>query len=211
MDKQLHHYKEHEFSLVELVNISQSLIERMTPPPSDGRVAPIPDARTVRYYQTIGIISKPSRYDGRNAVYGYLHLLQLIVIKLLQAEGLSLAQIQGVLVQATQDELEKQVMATFTAIDKDTRVAEDQILHPLSSPPLSMGKIDKEVLHTDGELRRSLEMPVYEKPERKGKNLIAVEIAAGISVLIDPEKVSDPEGILTSIMKLLNHQNGEKK
>ncbi len=61
----------------------------------DERVAAQLDARTVRYYQTLGLVSKPDRYDGRQAVYGYQHLLQLVAIKALQAQGLSLGQVQG--------------------------------------------------------------------------------------------------------------------
>jgi DNA-binding transcriptional MerR regulator len=59
----------------------------------DARVSAAPDARTVRYYTTLGLIDRP-RIEGRQARYGERHLLQLLAIKALQAFELPLAQIQ---------------------------------------------------------------------------------------------------------------------
>jgi len=59
----------------------------------DARVSSAPDARTVRYYTTLGLIDRP-RIEGRQAQYGDRHLLQLLAIKALQALDLPLAQIQ---------------------------------------------------------------------------------------------------------------------
>lgn len=59
----------------------------------DGRVVPAPDVRTVRYYQTYGVLDRPAR-EGREVRYTERHLLQLLAIKALQAVGLGLADIQ---------------------------------------------------------------------------------------------------------------------
>ena len=59
----------------------------------DGRVAPVPDARTVRYYTTLGLVDRPRIVD-REARYGQRHVLQLAAIKRLQVEGSRLADIQ---------------------------------------------------------------------------------------------------------------------
>jgi DNA-binding transcriptional MerR regulator len=59
----------------------------------DARVSAAPEARTVRYYTTLGLIDRP-RIEGRQARYGERHLLQLLAIKALQAFELPLAQIQ---------------------------------------------------------------------------------------------------------------------
>ena len=59
----------------------------------DGRVAPVPDARTVRYYTTLGLVDRPRIVD-REARYGQRHVLQLAAIKRLQAEGARLADVQ---------------------------------------------------------------------------------------------------------------------
>lgn len=48
--------------------------------------------RTVRLYATQGLIDRPGR-DGRHAVYGRRHLLQLLLIRTLARRGLSLSAI----------------------------------------------------------------------------------------------------------------------
>src|SRR3954471_6317797 len=60
---------------------------------ADGRVSDAPDARTVRYYTTLGLLDRP-RIEGRQARYAERHLLQLLAIKALQAFDLPLAEIQ---------------------------------------------------------------------------------------------------------------------
>ena len=71
----------------------------------DGRVSPAPDARTVRYYTTLGLLDRP-RIEGREARYGRRHLVQLAAIKALQAEGLSLGDAQARLYGRNERELE---------------------------------------------------------------------------------------------------------
>lgn len=74
-------------------------------PVSDQRIQAVPDGRTLRFYQTTGLLDRPMRYDGRVARYGRRHLLQLIAIRVLQSRGLSLAQIQAELSGALDDQL----------------------------------------------------------------------------------------------------------
>jgi DNA-binding transcriptional MerR regulator len=70
-----------------------------------GRVRDVPDRRTIRYYTTLGLIDRPAALRGRTALYSRRHLLQLVAIKRLQAQGLSLAEIQARLVGRTEDDL----------------------------------------------------------------------------------------------------------
>jgi DNA-binding transcriptional MerR regulator len=79
----------------------------------DARVAAAPDARTVRYYTTLGLIDRP-RIEGRQARYGERHLLQLLAIKALQAFELPLAQIQQRLYGRSDAEL-KELVESFAA------------------------------------------------------------------------------------------------
>lgn len=58
------------------------------------RVRWVPNERLVRYYTTIGLLDRPSELRGRTAYYGRRHLLQLLAIKRLQGEGVSLKEIQ---------------------------------------------------------------------------------------------------------------------
>ena len=63
--------------------------------------------RTVRLYATQGLIDRPGR-EGRSAVYGRRHLLQLLLIRSLARRGLSLAAIAP-LCGLADDELAQQL------------------------------------------------------------------------------------------------------
>lgn len=71
----------------------------------NGRVREIPDRRTVRWYVTIGLVDRPAAMQGRTALYGSRHLLQIVSVKRLQAQGRSLAEIQAELAGTTDDAL----------------------------------------------------------------------------------------------------------
>jgi DNA-binding transcriptional MerR regulator len=76
----------------------------------DARVSPAPDARTVRYYTTLGLLDRPV-IVGRQARYGQRHLLQLLAIKGLQKRALPLAEIQERLYGRSDAELEALIEA----------------------------------------------------------------------------------------------------
>ena len=70
-----------------------------------GRVRAVPDRRAIRWYTTIGLVDRPLAYQGRTALYGPRHLLQLVAVKRLQAKGLPLVAIQQELAGATDTQL----------------------------------------------------------------------------------------------------------
>ena len=72
---------------------------------ASGRVRDVPDRRTIRYYTTLGLIDRPAAMQGRTALYGRRHLLQLVAIKKLQAIGKTLTEVQQVLTGRTDAEL----------------------------------------------------------------------------------------------------------
>ena len=72
----------------------------------DARVSAAPDARTVRYYTTLGLLDRPA-IENRQARYGQRHLLQLLAIKVLQSLDLPLAQIQELMYGRSDQELEQ--------------------------------------------------------------------------------------------------------
>lgn len=83
------------WTLDELGEEVAAALERVDYVPSaSGRVRAVPDRRTIRYYTTIGLVDRPCELRGRTAYYGRRHLLQLVAIKRLQAEGLSLRRVQ---------------------------------------------------------------------------------------------------------------------
>ena len=89
-------------------------------PVPDQRIQAAPDARTIRFYQTSGLLDRPQRYDGRTARYGRRHLLQLLAIRALQTNGLSLAQVQASLAGATDSELQRLVESALSGVDRES-------------------------------------------------------------------------------------------
>jgi len=64
-------------------------------PAASARVRDVPDTRAIRYYTTLGLIDRPASMEGRTALYGKRHVMQLVAIKRLQATGLTLAEVQS--------------------------------------------------------------------------------------------------------------------
>src|SRR5258708_16221650 len=71
------------------------------------KVTDVPDARTVRYYIAQGLVGHPTGRKGTYALYGRKHLLQILAVKLLQAEYLPIRKIQALLAGLDEPGLEK--------------------------------------------------------------------------------------------------------
>jgi len=88
----------------ELVTLSQRLID-LLPEGDSKRIRWLPNERLVRYYTTLGLLDRPAAIKGRTAFYNLRHLLQVLAIKTLQAEGLSLQECQQRLAGRSDQEL----------------------------------------------------------------------------------------------------------
>ena len=77
---------------------------------TDSRVSAAPDARTVRYYTTLGLLDRPA-IVARQARYGQRHLWQLLAVKALQAASQPLAGIQQRLFGRSDAELQALIAA----------------------------------------------------------------------------------------------------
>jgi DNA-binding transcriptional MerR regulator len=75
--------------------------------PADARAREVPDARTIRYYTTLGLLDRAAEMRGRTALYSEKHLRQIVAIKRLQADGLSLAEVQERLAGASPRRLQE--------------------------------------------------------------------------------------------------------
>ncbi|WP_232234717.1 MerR family transcriptional regulator [Actinoplanes sp. N902-109] len=89
----------------ELVDRVRQALAAEYPGAPNGRVRDVPDRRAIRWYATTGLVDRPLGMQGRNAVYGPRHLLQLVAVKRRQAQGHSLAAIQAELTGASDAEL----------------------------------------------------------------------------------------------------------
>ncbi|HEX8749317.1 MAG TPA: MerR family transcriptional regulator [Pyrinomonadaceae bacterium] len=72
-----------------------------------GTVRDVPDERTIRYYLSEGLLSPAEDKQGTASVFGYLHLLQLLVVKRLQAQHLPIRKIKELVEGRTERELER--------------------------------------------------------------------------------------------------------
>jgi DNA-binding transcriptional MerR regulator len=88
--------------------------------PANGQAGEQMTVRNVRYYRTLGLLDPPETGGGRG--FGEKHRLQLIAIRLLQAQGLPLSRIQQLLFGRSLEEL-KEIENRGLAELEETRVA----------------------------------------------------------------------------------------
>lgn len=136
----------------QLADEAARLISRLVPRQARGSVAELPDERMVRYYSAEGLISPPEGRQGPAAVYGYEHLLQLLVIKRLQADHLPIRKIKELVEGKSERELEqllgldktremrpsaKNAATEFleSLLRPSVRRAQTEMVAPVPSPP----------------------------------------------------------------------------
>lgn len=114
--------KNNNFSIEELSEEVEKLLKKngLINNQSDRRINAIPDPRTIRYYTTLGLLEPPETIN-RQAKYNSNHVIQLAVIKALQAESLTLAEIQSRTYGKRIDELEQ----ILIAISQKSKVYQD--------------------------------------------------------------------------------------
>ena len=153
--------------LDELASLASRLLEARHVVMRDGRAAERVDARTVRFYQTLGIVPKPG-YEGRRAIYEREHLVRVVTAKLLQAEGYSLAQIQSAL------------------------------------PMRTTGELLQALLQLDaGDAARTAPPPPSRPRPHAPTALASFQLAPGVTVLIDPTLIADPDRVAETIARSL--------
>ena len=153
--------------LEELAALANQLLEARHVVVRDGRVADRVDARTIRFYQTLGIVPKPA-YEGRRAIYERDHLVRVVTAKFLQVEGYSLAQIQSALPMRKTDEL------TQALLGLESGVEGGRAEHP-PSPRMAAS------------------------PASSPAQLAPFQLAPGVTVLIDPTIVPDPQALAAAL------------
>ena len=168
-------HRDQEWTLSALAAVVGSLCARL-PAVGDERVSAAPDERTLRYYQSTGVIDRPLRYDGRSAIYGYRHLLQALATRALQAQGYSLAQVQTALAGQSTAALEAAVAPAFHG--PEPRLAVEPA--PAHDAP----------------------SPVEAVPAARA--LVAYQLAPGVIVSVDPSQVADPAALVAQLSSALS-------
>jgi DNA-binding transcriptional MerR regulator len=108
MKKHLNLIKDKKYiGVAELAEESARILQGSGPLQEKATVTEIPDERTIRYYLTEGLISPAEEKQGTASVFGYRHLLQLLVIKKLQAEHLPIRKIKEIVSDRRERDLER--------------------------------------------------------------------------------------------------------
>ena len=190
-------------------------------PPDSARVRPIPDVRTIRYYTTIGLIDRPAEMQGRTALYGLRHVEQLVAIKRLQAENLTLSDIQHRMIGMPSKELkelaslppdieQKFSASHLTPADRAVPTKAEpspapSVGTPQASADLSAGPSD-ELWKRVPQSRRS-PVSAQDSEEQRVNHIVRLPISVGVSIEITlnaPTAVNfDLAGIAKSAQPLL--------
>ena len=93
------------WNLTEFVDVANSLLPAYLPKDATGRTSEDVNARLVRHYATQGLLPE-ARKEGREARYLFDHLLRLLAVRRLLAEGFSAAAIKQVLDGRSTTEIE---------------------------------------------------------------------------------------------------------
>lgn len=95
-----------QWALDDFVEVTNQLLPQFLPDGgAESRIQETVNARLVRHYSTSGLLDKPLK-QGREARYTYRHLLQLLVLRRLLAEGYSSGAIGQLVSPKTNHDLE---------------------------------------------------------------------------------------------------------
>ena len=92
--------------LPEFARVGGQILAELQLEQQRGTVTSVPDERTIRYYLAEGLIQTPEEKQGTASVFSYLHLLQLLTVKKLQAEHLPIRKIRELVDGKSELELE---------------------------------------------------------------------------------------------------------
>ena len=106
LNKQLLRWEQETFKLGDLAEaVNRIVVDLPLEQPDDGRVSSELNERTLRYYISEGLMDAPDD-KGSAAVYSKKHLLQVLVVKALQARYLPIKRIREILWGKREKELE---------------------------------------------------------------------------------------------------------
>lgn len=140
--------------------------------PASGQTGERMTERNVRYYRTLGLVDAP--LAGGGIGYGEKHRLQLIAIRLLQAQGLPLNRIRDLLLGRTLDELNE---IEKRGLDELAQT-EVSVFRPTATENWAMTPLDEEFLlisrqgrGISEELRARLRAVLHPTPKTGRRNL----------------------------------------
>src|SRR5262249_52147529 len=164
---------------IELADEAARLLDQFVPRQERGSVSEVPDERMVRYYSSEGLIAAPEGRQGSAAVYGYTHLLQLLAVKKLQADHLSIKNIRELVEGKTDRDLEQILDVGSQRRTERLRNSATEYLESLLKPPKAQAPSAPlpTVVPTSGQLQ-------YPTGEQANSAWARLEIDPGLEVHI---------------------------
>ena len=111
---------EQEIPLTELLNRVNRLALQYLPEQDvpDSRVSQVFTPRSFRHYQTLGGIDPPER-DGKQAVYGFRHFVQALLVRKLLSERVPAERITALMVGRSSEETKRMLFEGVEMVARD--------------------------------------------------------------------------------------------
>ena len=221
----LQQHEESILGLQELVDVANGLLPDYLPKDAAGRAADDVNPRLVRFYTTEGLLPEPHK-EGREARYVYDHLLALLLVRKLLAEGFGSAAIRKVLSGRRRAELEALLQdevrvelapsqaAQEAAAMATTDASKAEFLHQVrmraglapaaaSTAPTARGRPGVLGAAMEAPLAQMWQLPPKEQPQEEGHQAPAAQPsrAGGYA--------SAPPGVDTTWSRLVIHDGLE--
>ena len=124
--------------LPEFARAAADVLEELGIEQERGTVSLVPDERTIRYYLAEGLIQPSSEKQGTASVFGYLQLLQLVVVKKLQAEHLPIKKIRELVNGKDEQQLESLLGVTASPRKRSDETEAKRYLESLLAPAMTL-------------------------------------------------------------------------
>ena len=179
-----------------------------------GTVRDVPDERTIRYYLSEGLLAPAEDKHGTASVFGYLHLLQLLVIKKLQAEHLPIRKIKELVAGRTERELERLMGVDEKRKDKNEAISYLESLltsRGSASSPTPKSSMPQQNLYAP----QAAPQPVRPRVSAGGATWARVEIEPGLEVHVrddyePPREARKIERLATAIIQSISRMLGKR-
>lgn len=195
--------------VAELAQAAAKILAASGPVQERGTVRDLPDERTVRYYLSEELLSPAEDKQGTASVFGYIHLLQLLVVKKLQAENLPIRKIKELVVGRSERELERLIGTGYKAGKNE---ALDYLESLLTSPK---APISSPLSKVPGPPAPLFSTPAASLQQTSVGTWDRVEIEPGLELHIrndyrPPREARAAEGLARAVIEIISRRLGKR-